>query len=150
MAQTQGFTEKAQQAILEAQRDTRERRLAQLEPETLLRALVSQADGVVPQVLIKTGIDPATVARGLNAVIDQQPKLQYDADARPSTATQKALGGAEKAAQQFGDEYISTEHLLLGILDGNSAAARLLTGAGATGDAVKSALKEIRGGQRVT
>jgi ATP-dependent Clp protease ATP-binding subunit ClpB len=151
MAQhTQGFTERAQQAILEAQRDTRERRLAQLEPETLLLALVTQPEGVVPEVLRKLGADPATIARSLNTTIDQQPKLQYDAEARPSTATQRALDGAEKAAQQFGDEYISTEHLLLGILESKSAAGRILSEAGVTADAVKGVLKEIRGGQRVT
>jgi ATP-dependent Clp protease ATP-binding subunit ClpB len=150
MAHTQGFTEKAQQAILEAQRETRERRLAQLEPEVLLLALVTQPDGVVPQVLRKIGIDTSTLVRDLNAAIDQQPKLQYDAEARPSTATQRTLDGAEKAAQQFGDEFISTEHLLLGVIESGGAAARMLTGAGATGDAVKNVLKDIRGGQRVT
>ncbi|CAN5764971.1 ATP-dependent chaperone ClpB [soil metagenome] len=150
MAQTQGFTEKAQQAILEAQRDTRERRLAQLEPEVLLLALVSQPEGVVPQVLRKVGIDPDSIARSLNARIDQQPKLQYNAEARPSTATQRVLDGAEKAAQQFGDEYVSTEHLLLGVLEGGGSAAQTLTDGGTTIDSIKNALKDIRGGQRVT
>src|SRR5680860_261937 len=120
MAQTQGFTEKAQQAILTAQRTARERRLSQLEPEVLLYALVTQTDGVVPQVLQRLGLDPSSIASDLIGSIDQQPKLQYDADARPSSTTQSALDGAEKAAQQFGDDYISTEHLLLGILDGSS------------------------------
>ncbi|MEZ4500929.1 MAG: ATP-dependent chaperone ClpB, partial [Thermomicrobiales bacterium] len=69
---------------------------------------------------------------------------------RVAPATQSALDAAEQAAQQFGDEYISTEHLLLGLLEGNSAAATILKNAGATVDAVRGVLKEIRGGQRVT
>ena len=150
MAQTQGFTEKAQQAILAAQRATREQRLAQLEPEVLLKALVDQQDGVAPQVLHRIGISPASVSQQLTGLIEQQPRLQYESEARVSTAAQSVFDAAEKAAQQFGDEYISTEHLLLGILAGSSGASRLLTSAGASADAVRQALKDIRGGQRVT
>src|SRR5215211_4922966 len=111
MAQTHGFTEKAQQAILAAQRTARELRLAQLEPDVLLQALVTQQDGVVPQILHKLGISPSSIDQSLNAAIDQLPKLQYESETRISATTQSALDAAEKAAQQFSDEYISTEHL---------------------------------------
>ncbi len=150
MAHTQGFTEKAQQAILAAQRTNREKRLAHLEPEVLLHALVTQEDGIVPQVRQKLGISPQTVSQQLDTLIERVPRLQYESEARLSPAMQSAFDAAESAAQQFGDEYLSTEHLLLGIRQGSGPAARALTGAGATIDAVRQALKEIRGGQRVT
>jgi len=58
MATNQRFTEKAQEALIAAQRETENRRLAQLEPEALLFGLVAQPDGIVPQVLLKAGVDP--------------------------------------------------------------------------------------------
>jgi ATP-dependent Clp protease ATP-binding subunit ClpB len=150
MAHTQGFTEKAQQAILAAQRATREKRLAQFEPELLLQALIAQENGVVPQVLQKLGIRPSDIDRQLASSVEALPRLQYESDARVAPSMQSALDAAERAAQQFGDEYLSAEHLLLGILEGNGTAANTLRSAGATVDAVRETLKEIRGGQRVT
>ncbi|MCC6943440.1 MAG: ATP-dependent chaperone ClpB [Thermomicrobiales bacterium] len=150
MAHTQGFTEKAQQAILAAQRATREKRLAQFEPELLLQALIAQENGVVPQVLQKLGIRPSDIDRQLASSVEALPRLQYESDARVAPSIQSALDAAERAAQQFGDEYLSAEHLLLGILEGNGTAANTLRSAGATVDAVRETLKEIRGGQRVT
>ncbi len=150
MAQTQGFTEKAQQAIVEAQRLTREKRLAHFEPEMLLLSLINQQDGLVPQILRKCGADTGAVANELTRIIDQQPRLQYDSEPRPSPSTQRALDSAERSAQQFGDEYLSTEHLLLGISEAGGSAAKALVDAGVTGDKIKAALKEIRGGQRIT
>ncbi|CAN5775474.1 ATP-dependent chaperone ClpB [soil metagenome] len=150
MAQTQGFTEKAQQAIVEAQRLTREKRLAQFEPEMLLLSLIIQRDGLVPQILRRVGADTDAVASGLTKTIDHQPRLQYDSEPRPSPSTRRALDAAERSAQQFGDEYLSTEHLLLGISEAGGSAAKALVDAGVTGDKIKAALKEIRGGQRIT
>ncbi|MER3438788.1 MAG: type VI secretion system ATPase TssH, partial [Chloroflexota bacterium] len=151
MATSQRFTEKAQEAILTAQRLTQERRLAQLEPEAVLYALLAQADGVVPQVLLKAGINPQVVARQLEAEIERLPKLQYSAEPTVSSGTRKTLEQAEREARGFGDEYISTEHLLLGIMSvAGSPGARLLQGFGLTPDRVKEVLREIRGSQRVT
>ena len=62
MAAPTRFTEKAQEAIVEAQRETQQRRLSQLEPETLLRALVDQDGGIIPQVLLKIEVDPARIS----------------------------------------------------------------------------------------
>ena len=63
------FTEKAQEAIVEAQRITSERKLAQLEPDAILAALIVQPDGIVPQVLHKIGVDPLAIHREVEAVI---------------------------------------------------------------------------------
>src|SRR3712207_1212551 len=151
MATNQRFTEKAQEAILTAQRETEQRRLAQLETEALLFGLLEQTDGVVPQALLKLDVDPAVVRREVVGELDRAPKLQYSAEASVGNGLRKALQAAENEARQFGDEFVSTEHLLLGILsvDG-SAAARLLGRHGVTRDRVYEALTQIRGGQRVT
>jgi ATP-dependent Clp protease ATP-binding subunit ClpB len=151
MSINQGFTEKAQQALAQAQQRTRELRIAQIEPLTVLQALLSQSDGVVPQVLLKMGLDPRTVAIAVDQAVDALPKLQHSAEARLSNATAKMLEDANRIAGQFGDEYTSTEHLLLAMLDNKSSdTARLLERNGVTEDRVREALKEVRGGQRVT
>jgi len=143
MATNQRFTEKAQEAILTAQRETESRRLSQLEPEALLFGLLDQSDGVVPQVLLRLGVDPAAVRRDVVAALDRAPQLQISAEASVGSTLRKALQVAEVEARQFGDEYVSTEHLLLGVLAAEgSAAARLLAGHGVARDRVYDALTQ--------
>ncbi len=151
MSINQGFTEKAQQALGAAQQRTRELRAAQLEPEVVLQALLNQSDGVVPQVILKIGLDPRNLAVAVDQAVDALPKLQHSAEARLSSATAKLLEDANRIAGQFGDEYTSTEHFLLAMLDNKSSeVAKLLNRNGVTEEKVREALKEIRGGQRVT
>ncbi len=151
MATNQRFTEKAQEAILQAQRQTDSLRLSQFEPELILQALLSQQDGIAPQVLLKAGVDPQQALRDITTEVERLPKLQYSAEASVSAGTRKLLENAEKEAKQFGDEYISTEHLLLGALDvPGSAGAAALKRLGLTNEKAKVALRDIRGGQRVT
>ena len=151
MATQQKFTEKAQEAIVTGQRETEARKLSQFEPEALLLGLLEQSDGVVPQTLLRMGIDPAKALRETTALLDAAPKLQYSSEPVVSSSLRKALQAAEGEARQFGDEYVSTEHLLLGIMSvADSAAARLLARLGVAKDGVYQALESIRGGQRVT
>ena len=151
MATQQKFTEKAQEAIVTGQRETEARKLSQFEPEALLLGLLEQSDGVVPQTLLRMGVDPAKASRETTALLDAAPKLQYSSEPVVSSSLRKALQAAEGEARQFGDEYVSTEHLLLGILSvADSAAARLLARLGVAKDGVYQALESIRGGQRVT
>jgi len=151
MATNQRFTDKAQEAIVSAQRLTEEKKLSQLEPEALLLGLLDQSEGVVPQVLLKLGIDPTVVRAEVATEVERAPRLQYSAEATIGSAVRKALQAAEAEARQFGDEYVSTEHLLLGIMSiEESAAARLLARHGLSRDRAYEALSEIRGGQRVT
>ena len=150
MAANQQFTERAQEAIVDAQRITQERKLSQLEPEAILAALLSQSDGIVPQIVLKAQVDlPDLIAENERA-LGTLPSLQYSSEATVSSATRKVLDTAQQEASQFGDEYISTEHLLLGILATQSQAARLLTERGLTRDRILGLLKGIRGAQRVT
>jgi ATP-dependent Clp protease ATP-binding subunit ClpB len=151
MATQQRFTDKAQEAIVFAQRETERRQLAQLEPEALLAGLLAQSDGVVAQTLLKLDVDPATVRQETEGLLEKAPKLQYSAEPSISSGMRKALQSAEEEARRFGDEYVSAEHLLLGILNvGGSPAAKLLNRHGVTSDSVHGALHEIRGSQRVT
>ncbi len=151
MAMNYQFTEKAREAILAGQTTTEERRLAQYEPEALLLALVQQADGIVPQLLLKLGSDPAAVAREAEQALDRAPKLQYSAEAVVSSGLRRALQAAETEARQFGDEFLSAEHLLLGLLSvDRSPAESILRRFNITQDRVYGALNEVRGNQRVT
>ncbi len=151
MAMNYQFTEKAREAILAGQTTTEERRLAQYEPEALLLALVQQADGIVPQLLLKLAVDPAAVAREAEQALNRAPKLQYSAEAVVSGGLRRALQAAETEARQFGDEFLSAEHLLLGILSvDRSPAESILRRFNITQDRVYGALNEVRGNQRVT
>ena len=151
MAANQRFTEKAQEAIVSAQRMTQERGLAQLETDALLVGLLEQADGVVPQALLKIGVDPSRILTDATAEVDRSPKLQYSAEASIGSNFRKALQTAEGSAKQFGDEYVSTEHLLIGVMDAEGTpAAKLLARRGVTRDKVLAALTQIRGSQRIT
>jgi ATP-dependent Clp protease ATP-binding subunit ClpB len=151
MASTTKFTEKAQEAIVTGQRETESRNIAQYEPVSLLVALLDQTDGVVPQTLRKLEVDPSAVRADAAAEIDRLPKLSYAAQPAASNSLRKILQSAEDEAKRMGDEYVSTEHLLLGLLDvPDTAAARLLNRFGVTKDRVYEALTQIRGGQRVT
>jgi len=151
MATNQQFTEKAREAIVAGQELTSENNLAQYEPETLLKALVAQSDGVVPQVLQRLGADPAALLRSIDALIDRSPRLQFSADAVVSAGLKRALEYAESEARQFGDDYVSAEHLLLGVMSvDRSPGGAFLRQSGITKDRVYGALNEIRGNQRVT
>jgi ATP-dependent Clp protease ATP-binding subunit ClpB len=151
MASTTKFTEKAQEAILNAQRETESRNISQFEPIALLLALLDQSDGLVPETLRKLGVDPAAVRRDSATEFENLPKLSYAAQPSPSNSLRKVLQKAEDEAKRMSDEYVSAEHLLLGILDGHdTGAAKLLTRFGVTKDRVYEALTQIRGGQRVT
>ena len=151
MASKQQYTEKAREAIVEGQKITEQRKLAQFEPEVLLYTLVTQADGIVPQILQRLSVDPGTIASEADTLIDRAPRLQFSSDAIVSTGLRRALETAETEANQFGDEYISAEHLLLGIISvERSPAEALLRRYQVDRDRVLGALSEIRGNQRVT
>ncbi|HWV24896.1 MAG TPA: ATP-dependent chaperone ClpB [Thermomicrobiales bacterium] len=151
MASNQQYTEKARQAIVEGQKITEQHKLAQYEPEVLLHALVTQDDGIVPQILQRLSVDPKTISGETTKLIERAPKLQFSSEAIISSGLRRALETAETEARQFGDEYISAEHLLLGILSvERSPAESLLRRYSIDRDRVLGALSEIRGNQRVT
>ena len=147
------FTEKAQEAILGAQESVRSAQHAQMESEHLLLALLEQSDGIVPQVLAKVGVNVAALRGRVRAELDRLPKVSGPPaeGLMIGPGLRQALETAQAEAQRLHDEYISTEHLLLGIAGGHgSAAARALADAGVTLDGLYRAIQEVRGSQRVT
>jgi ATP-dependent Clp protease ATP-binding subunit ClpB len=146
------FTEKAQEAILASPQLASELNHAQVEPEHLLVALIEQAEGVVPSVLRKMNADPAAIGKGLRDHLGRQPKAYGGAEPHLAPRLRVVIDAAQAEAKTMQDEFVSTEHLLLGILSepGKSPANDLLKPRGINRDAVLSALTSIRGNQRVT
>ena len=146
------YTERAQQALAEAQRLASDYNHSQIDPEHLLLALLQQADGVVPQVASKLGVAPSTLERELEEELQKRPKV-YGAATQTSigVALQNVLKRAETQTQSMHDQYVSTEHLLMGlVLAPSSRAGDLLRQHGVTLDRIYEALTSIRGTQRVT
>ncbi|HEU5422345.1 MAG TPA: Clp protease N-terminal domain-containing protein, partial [Nitrolancea sp.] len=148
----QRFTEKAQEAIVAAQREAESQRHAQLDVDQLLYALVTQSEGIVPQVLQRAGIDPRVAVEDLRQVLEAAPKLQYSAQPSLGAGLRQVLQRAEEDAQAMGDEYVSTEHLLIAALEvaPNAASVKALNRLGLTKDTALEALSQLRRNQRVT
>jgi ATP-dependent Clp protease ATP-binding subunit ClpB len=145
------YTEKAQEAIFNAQKLAEERNHTQLEPEHLLLALLQQTDGVVPQILGKRGVDSNPIIAQLQIELDRQAKAYGQTQLYLSPRLKEVLEQAEKEAGQLKDEYVSTEHLLLAIVEKDSGAAgRIIKERGVTREAIFRVMASIRGSQRVT
>ncbi|MCS7050880.1 MAG: ATP-dependent Clp protease ATP-binding subunit, partial [Thermomicrobium sp.] len=146
------LTEKAQEALVTAQRLATERQHSQIDVEHLLVALVAQTDGVVPQVLLRLQLEPRRIAQELERVLETMPRLQYPAEPTVAPGLRRVLERAHDEARTFGDEYISTEHLLLAALEvaPRSPAVQALVRSGVQRERVLAALSHIRGAQRVT
>ncbi len=145
------FTEKAQEAVLAAQQLAQEHNHSQIEPEHLLLALLQQEGGVAPQVIQKLGPDPRQIAMSLQGELGRKPRVSGDVtQVGLSREAASALDQAEKEARAMRDEFVSTEHILLGLLQAGGNAARMLQAYGLTKDAVLRALISVRGSQRVT
>jgi ATP-dependent Clp protease ATP-binding subunit ClpB len=146
------YTEKAQEAVLTAQRLAGEMSHAQIEPEHVLVALVEQREGVVPEVLRKIGADLAQIARGARELLAKMPQAYGGSEPGLSPRLRAVADFAQKEAERLKDEFVSTEHLLVAIASepGRSPAAKFLTEKGLTPDKIFSALTSVRGSQRVT
>ncbi|HUT25411.1 MAG TPA: Clp protease N-terminal domain-containing protein, partial [Sumerlaeia bacterium] len=147
------LTLKSQEALEAAADLAGQRGNPQLTPEHLLAALLEQAEGVVRPVLQKIGADPKTIAAEVARHLDSFPRASGGGLGQPSLSgsARAVLDEAWSAAQRFKDEYLSTEHILLGLVRvGQSEGARILKGHGVTEDAVLQALTDVRGSQRVT
>jgi ATP-dependent Clp protease ATP-binding subunit ClpB len=146
------YTEKAQEAVLAAQKQATDLNHAQIEPEHLLLALVEQADGIVPALLKKMGVEPRSVADPLKDDLSKQPSAYGGAQPTLSPRMRKVADAAEAEAGRLKDDFVSTEHLLLGIVaeGGRTPAARALQQHTITKDRIFEVLTQVRGAQRVT
>src|SRR5213075_832389 len=146
------LTVKAQEAVVEAQNLARGAGNPEVTPAHLLVAMLRQEGGVVAPILNKLGLNPGTIEAEAAAEISKYSKVGgASADPMVSSSLRKVFDDAFKSADDFKDEYVSTEHFLLGIADTKEAtAARILARHGVTRDAVLKALQSVRGTQRVT
>ena len=145
------LTEKAQEAVVAAQNLATQMNHSEVTPEHLLVALVEQSGGIAPSILQKLNVDPTSFAGEARALLASLPQA-YGADLRLSPRMNLIFTSAEAEAKRLQDEFVSTEHLLLALATeaGRSPAAQLLQRAGATKDALYTAMTQVRGNQRVT
>jgi ATP-dependent Clp protease ATP-binding subunit ClpB len=145
------LTLKSQEALRAAQELARSHNHQMVEPAHLLYALLSDPEGVVYPLLQKLGQSPRLLRDKVEEMLDRVPKVfGSDQELLLSAGTRRVLEKAFSEATALTDEYVSTEHLLLALLEGATDVARLFRDAGVERDKVLSALVEIRGRQRVT
>src|ERR1700688_4127939 len=114
-------------------------------------ALLTQNDGIAGPLLEAVGVDPATIRTETQRLVDQLPRAS-GASSQPQLSRESlaAITTAQHLATELDDEYVSTEHLLVGLATGDSDTAKLLTGHGASPEALRDAFTKVRGSARVT
>ncbi|MFE3191201.1 ATP-dependent chaperone ClpB [Nocardia sp. NPDC059240] len=123
----------------------------EIRPAHLLVALLDQTDGIAAPLLKAVAVDPATVRREAQDIVDRLPRAS-GATTSPNLGRESlaAVTAAQKLATEMGDEYVSTEHLMVGLAQGDSDVSQLLLKYGATADALREAFTAVRGNTRVT
>src|SRR6202795_2696155 len=150
MLRFEKMTVKAQEAVQSAQEIAASHENQQIEPIHLLAALVAQDGGVVPPLVTKLGIRPEVLSQEIEREISRLPKVQGFGQQHMGTAVNRVLERAFKEAENFKDEYVSTEHLFLAIArEDRDPAGQLLKRQGASPKALLQALTSVRGSQRV-
>ncbi|GAA3977805.1 ATP-dependent chaperone ClpB [Thermobifida alba] len=146
------LTRKSQEALSAAIRRATADGSPQVEPVHLLSALVGQAEGVVRPLLKEVGADPGRLTSRVEEAIAALPRASGSTVSAPASSRQLivSLNTAAQRAKQLEDEYVSTEHLLVGLATDGGTAATLLREAGATPEALLEAFERVRGSARVT
>ncbi|GDY20727.1 chaperone protein ClpB [Verrucomicrobiota bacterium] len=151
--QTEKLTTKAQEALHSAQQLAHARSHQELDCDHLLLALAQQPESLIPQLLQKLGVALPRLTADLEAELGRRVKVSgtSSSDVFPSQSLKQALDTAQADAAKLKDDFISTEHLLLGILEkGGASLKKILAAHGLKRDLVLKALVELRGNQRVT
>ena len=145
------LTVKSQEAVQAAIGFAAENGNPEVLPLHLMAALLEDREGVVIPVLEKVGVPVEQLLSGVNSAIDKLPKVQGGAQPGMSQALQKVVEQGFKEAENFKDDYVSTEHLLLALSKPKNDPVQLALAAfGGTHDAILKALSAVRGSQRVT
>ncbi|WP_327095112.1 ATP-dependent chaperone ClpB [Nocardia vinacea] len=123
----------------------------EIRPAHLLVALLDQTDGIAAPLLKAVAVDPATIRREAQDIVDKLPRAT-GATTTPQLGREAlaAITAAQRLATELGDEYVSTEHVMVGLAEGDSEVTMLLKKYGATPDALREAFTTVRGGARVT
>jgi ATP-dependent Clp protease ATP-binding subunit ClpB len=145
------LTVKSQEAVQAASGHAAENGNPEVLPLHLMAALLEDREGVVIPVLEKVGVPVEQLLSGVNAAIEKLPKVQGGGQPGMSSALQKVLEQGFKEAENFKDDYVSTEHLLLALSKAKNDPVQLaLAALGGTHEAILKALSAVRGSQRVT
>jgi len=146
------LTTRSQEAIAAAQRLAVDRGQAALEPLHLLVALLDQPEGITGPLLQATGAIPGEVRAKAESALRRLPSVSGSTVAAPSPSRDllRVVNAAGEQATALGDEFVSTEHLLVGLATVGGEAGAVLTGAGATDDALLAAFRTVRGTRKVT
>ncbi len=150
-----GFTERAQEALRNAQEIVQQKRHSQLDVEHILLALLKPRDGLISKIIEKLNGDPRALARKLDDQLNSSPRLYSSysglAQIHISMRAQRVVSAAAEEAAKLGDEFIGVEHLFLAITaERGGTAARLLGEINVDQAGVSTALQEIRGNARIT
>ena len=150
----QQFTEKSRQALQAAQQLTIEYQHQEVAQEHLAYALLADAQGLIPQLLTKMGKAPQEIVSRLETALARMPRVMGSGSGDGpyiTTAVEKALMAAQDRANQMKDEYLSVEHLFLGLLDKPSRSmAELWNSYGIAESSFLPVLQSVRGSSRVT
>jgi ATP-dependent Clp protease ATP-binding subunit ClpB len=150
MLSAERLTVRAAEALQAAAGEARRRGNPEIHGVHLLAALLDQQEGIVVPVLQKLEIPVPLVRDRAREAMDRMARVEGGAEPNLSRDLRKALDAAEDASKELGDEYVSTEHLLLGLTAEKDDAGRILRDAGATPTEVREALASVRGSHRVT
>jgi len=151
----QNLTRKSTEIIQNAQSVAIEYQNMNIEQQHILYAMMNQENGLIPQLLTKMGVDTQSFSNSVSSSINNIPKVT-GSGRKPGTVyvtqdVDRALQKAEECAKRMSDEYISVEHLFMGLLEApNSEVSKLFKTYSITNDAFLKALSEVRGSQRVT
>ncbi|MCG2810263.1 MAG: type VI secretion system ATPase TssH, partial [Candidatus Aminicenantes bacterium] len=143
------FTIKANQAIQDSVLLASELGNQEITPLHLTQSILAVPENMVSETIKKIGVDIAKLTAAINLELNSLPKVQ-GAESYLNKAMKKVMAQAAPIAGQFRDEYVSSEHLILAIMELNEAAARILNRFGINKDVFLNALMEIRGTQTIT
>ena len=144
------FTQKAQEAVIDSQQLARDLNHQFIEPAHILLALLQQEDGIVPILISQVAGSVMAIRNDVYQELEKRPSVTGSGagEVRLSRPAADALQAAERYAKGMKDDYVSTEHILLGLTD--SSEEKRLSSYGLTKDAILKALQSVRGSQRVT
>jgi ATP-dependent Clp protease ATP-binding subunit ClpB len=143
------FTIKSQEAIQKATEIATAKRNQSIEPSHLLKGVLMVDENVAPYLLRKLNVNFDVFSKELDKLIDSMPKVSGDGQQYLSSNSNRVLQKALEIASEFKDEFISIEHLLLGILTVKDAASRLLENNGVTEKDLRTAIRQLRKGSTV-
>jgi len=149
---TQNFTTKSQEAISAALQSAAAKGNPSVEPAHLLVALLEQEDGIAGPLLRSAGVDPGALLQQAHSLVENLPAASGGGLANPNLSRDglTVINTAQELASSMGDEYTSTEHLMVGLATGRHPVAAAMQSLGATPENLKAAFTAVRGSGRIT